>query len=123
MILPGYFSSLLPKREANRTDSNVILSYPVLREQRLLLERSNERDNENSRKVLHMSHKAGAALQVNDLDSTLAFYTHYLDFALVSSQPDVGTALIRDSGGDLLFLADPRSEEGKNRLDGDCLVV
>ncbi len=58
-----------------------------------------------------MSHKAGAALRVTDLDSTLAFYTHYLDFALVSSQPDAGTALIRDSGGDLLLLADPRIEE------------
>jgi catechol 2,3-dioxygenase-like lactoylglutathione lyase family enzyme len=69
-----------------------------------------------------MSHKAGAALQVNDLDSTLAFYTHYLDFALVSSQPDVGTALIRDSGGDLLLLVDPLIEEVKSLLAEPCLV-
>jgi len=46
-----------------------------------------ERQGKKS-KELHMSHKAGAALRDNDLDSTLAIYTHYLDFALVSSQPD-----------------------------------
>lgn len=69
-----------------------------------------------------MANKARAALKVFDLDTSIAFYTKFLNFELVESQPDVGIAYIRDSDGDLLLLASPHQTDPRSLLVETRLV-
>src|SRR5215469_2784681 len=69
-----------------------------------------------------MTNKARAALKVLDLDTSIAFYTKFLNFELVEAQPDVGIAYIRDSDGDLLLLASPHQADPRSLLAEPRLV-
>jgi catechol 2,3-dioxygenase-like lactoylglutathione lyase family enzyme len=69
-----------------------------------------------------MPNKARVAIKVLDLDTSVAFYTEFLNFELVESQPDVGIAYIRDSDGDLLLLAPPHLEDPRSLLAEPRLV-
>jgi catechol 2,3-dioxygenase-like lactoylglutathione lyase family enzyme len=69
-----------------------------------------------------MANRAGVALKVFDLDTSIAFYTRFLNFALVESQPDAGIAYIRDSDGDLLLLACPSQTDPRSLLAEPRLV-
>ena len=63
-----------------------------------------------------MPNKARVALKVLDLDTSVTFYTRFLNFELVQSQPDMGIAYIRDSDGDLLLVASPQIEDPRSLL-------
>jgi catechol 2,3-dioxygenase-like lactoylglutathione lyase family enzyme len=63
-----------------------------------------------------MANRAGIALTVLELDTSIAFYTRFLNFELVESQPDMGIAYIRDSDGDLLLLASPSQTDPRSLL-------
>ena len=69
-----------------------------------------------------MPNKARVAIKVLDVDASIAFYTRFLNFALVESQPDVGIAYIRDSDGDLLLLAPPQQTDPRSLLDDPRIV-
>lgn len=69
-----------------------------------------------------MPNKARVAIRVLDLETSIAFYTTLLNFALVEVQPDVGIAYIRDSDGDLLLLALPQLEDLRSLLDEPRIV-
>ena len=64
-----------------------------------------------------MPQKARVALTVLDLETSIAFYTTLLNFALVEEEPDAGIAYIRDSDGDLLLLASPHQTDPRSLLD------
>jgi catechol 2,3-dioxygenase-like lactoylglutathione lyase family enzyme len=69
-----------------------------------------------------MPNKARVAITVLDLDTSIAFYTKFLNFELAESQPDVGIAYIRDSDGDLLLLAPLHQTDPRSLLDDPRLV-
>lgn len=64
-----------------------------------------------------MPNKARVAIKVLDLDTSIAFYTTFLNFEVAESQPDVGIAYIRDNDGDLMLLAPPHLEDPRSLLD------
>src|SRR5579859_4904607 len=64
-----------------------------------------------------MPNKARVAINVLDLDTSIAFYTTLLNFELVELQPDAAMAYIQDSDGDLLLLATPLLEDPRSLLD------
>src|SRR5579859_6934066 len=69
-----------------------------------------------------MPNKARVAINVLDLDTSIAFYTTLLNFELVELQPDAAMAYIQDSDGDLLLLATPLLEDPRSLLDEPRLV-
>jgi len=70
-----------------------------------------------------MANRAGLALKILDLDASIAFYTRFLKFELVESQPDMGIACLRDCDGDLLLLASPSQRDPRSLLAEPRLVV
>ncbi|EFH79747.1 DinB family protein [Ktedonobacter racemifer] len=69
-----------------------------------------------------MPNKARVAIKVFDVETSIAFYTTFLDFELVEFQPDAGIAYIRDSDHDLLLLAPPHLEDPRSLLDEPSIV-
>src|SRR5215469_12401427 len=69
-----------------------------------------------------MPKKARVAITVLDLEISIAFYTRFLNFELVESQPGTGIAYIRDSDGDLLLVAGPHQTDPRSLLAQPCLV-
>jgi catechol 2,3-dioxygenase-like lactoylglutathione lyase family enzyme len=69
-----------------------------------------------------MPNKARVAIRVLDLETSIAFYTTFLNFELLEVQPDAGIAYIRDSDDDLLLLASPHLEDPRSLLAEPRLV-
>ncbi len=63
-----------------------------------------------------MPNKARVAIKVLDLDTSIAFYSRFLNFELVESQPEVGIAYMRESDGDLVLVASPQIEDPRDLL-------
>ena len=63
-----------------------------------------------------MPNKARIALKVLDLETSIAFYSRFLNFELVEFQPDAGIAYVRDSDGDLFLVASPQVEDPRELL-------
>jgi len=56
------------------------------------------------------------------VDTSIAFYTRFLNFELVQSQPDMGIAYIQDSDGHLLLVASPQIEDPRSLLTEPRIV-
>jgi catechol 2,3-dioxygenase-like lactoylglutathione lyase family enzyme len=69
-----------------------------------------------------MPNKARVAIKVFDVETSIAFYTKFLNFELVEFQPAAGIAYIRDSDRDLLLLAPLHLEDPRSFLDEPRLV-
>jgi catechol 2,3-dioxygenase-like lactoylglutathione lyase family enzyme len=69
-----------------------------------------------------MPNKARVAIQVFDVETSIAFYTKFLNFELVEFQPDAGIAYILDSDHDLLLLAPSHLEDPRSLLDEPRIV-
>jgi hypothetical protein len=62
------------------------------------------------------------ALKVNDLATSLAFYTTYIDCTHVDEQNDPDKALILDEDGDAVLLSSLDITEIKKHLDEPRMV-